>query len=138
MNIRGITARQTAVARQQLCSEINRVGHMFTVYSPLYKDDGCGGKILVGETTKKIKGVLVNGGQTNNAKMASDDGKRRYSNTHALICMYEECNELKFASRIEYENMVYHVVKVENVDYMNVSYRISLSHTNRNMEAYNG
>lgn len=138
MNYRGMTGHQIMFARRNLCNEIARTGHIFTAHVPLFKDDGCGGKIRTGEFKKEIKGILVNGEQSSNAKMKSDDGKRRYNTTYALICLYGECAELEFATRIECKNRVYHVVKIEDVDMMGVCWRISLTHTNSEMEAYDG
>lgn len=126
-------------ARRRLALEIERNGIYLKANVPAYEPDGMNGYYNVGNKDVKIKGIIVNSSaNSTGSEMSTDDAKRLYSDTHNMIILYDPCLRLEYNTIFYTEdNRQYKVVKVENVDNLDLYYQVALKYTNNHMKGYN-
>lgn len=138
MRIRAQREHQVMRAARRLRAQIERNGIDIDVSLPQYKSDGANGKVLQGYKNHCIKGILVNASEaTAQTNMNMSDSGRKDPASHTLIVLYNKHVDLKYMSEFKVkDNRAYRVTLIENVDNLDLYYRITCKPTRQVMEGY--
>lgn len=138
MRLRAQRQQHVLRAARRLRAQIERNGIDIDINIPKYKSDGANGRVLQGYEHHCIKGILINASNaTTQTNMSISDSGRKDPSSHTLIVMHHTHVPIQYMSEFAVkDNRSYRVTLIENVDNMDLYYRITCLPTRQVMEGY--